>query len=396
MKKIVLSALACCALLAPPLTLTGCNQATSSVQTVDTGYDVSEQKTWGGITFNVDPSWDVSDDDLGPSTYPESGLSISVFTTLDGQMEDPEAAWNSVLNASDLEISVDDEWDDDDIHYTKARYTSTGDTDFWLLFGFDKKSGHGFALDMSFDGTIQDEWTDEKQEALFDQVTEGVTYDPSESEVDYIAYYEQKREDYANGHSSTGSTTTSTSSDTFIETTLSKLGSFEAQTITGTGDDVIDVPSPGVPHLMTLTHNGSRNFAVHAVNSAGDDVDLLVNTIGGYSGTVTDYQNFNDVSMLSISADGAWSITFAPLSSMQPLANGGQNTGDNVLYIDEDSLTKLHITNSGESNFAIWAVGMSDYDLLVNEVGNYDGTVIWTEPQSFFIVNSEGTWTVDW
>lgn len=121
-----------------------------------------------------------------------------------------------------------------------------------------------------------------------------------------------------------------------------------------------------------------------------------MNTIGSYSGVVTDYKDFSKVKMLSISSSGEWSVTFAPLSSMQPLTNGGQNVGDNVFYIDEKSLTKLHITNSGESNFAVWGIGLSDSKLLVNEIGNYDGTVVWSQPQSFLIVKSEGEWSTSW
>lgn len=402
MRKIAISVLACCVLLAAPMVLAGCNQASTTAQAVDTGYDVSEQATMGGVTFNVDPSWEFSDGEGGYWTATLDGdilddgyvTYLSVATTMNGQMEDPVQGFTDLwaATAEKVQPEVTDEWEQDGITYSKAEINAAdeGNGRYRQLYGYDPVTGHGFLLDLNCvsDG-VPDEWSDERMDALLAEIADGLTYDPSGTTSDYVVYR------FGNT-SSTGEGDTKSQQGVFASVTLANLGEFEPTTITGTGDNVIDVPSAGMPHLMTITHDGSRNFAVHTVDSAGDDVDLLVNTIGGYSGTVTDYQDFQDVAMLSISADGAWSITFAPLSSMQPLANGGQNTGDNVLYIDEDSLTKLHITNSGESNFSIWAVGMSDYDLLVNEIGNYDGTVIWTEPQSFLIVNSEGTWTVDW
>ena len=400
MRRLFFIVAVCLALAGCPLILTGCNQ--NAAQAVDTGYDVSEQMAMGGVTLNVDPSWEFSDGEGGFWTASLDGdmlddgyvTHLSIATTMNGQMVDPvqglKDLWGST--AEKVQVEVTDEWEQDGIDYSKAEINAAdeGNGRYRMLFGCDTDTGHGFLLYL---GCISDgipgEWSDERMDALFDEITDGLTYDPNGTTSDYIVYR------FGNT-SSTGEGETKSQQGIFASVTLANLGEFEPTTITGNGDDVVEVPSAGMPHLMTITHSGSRNFAVHTVNSAGDDVDLLVNTIGNYSGTVTDYQDFKDVSMLSISADGAWSITFAPLSSMNPLANGGQNTGDNVLYIDEDSLMKLHITNSGESNFSVWAVGMSDYDLLVNEIGNYDGTVIWSEPQSFLIVSSKGTWTVDW
>lgn len=182
----------------------------------------------------------------------------------------------------------------------------------------------------------------------------------------------------------------------FVDDTLAKLGDFEETTVTGVGDDVIDLPAPGFPCIMEISHNGSRNFIVHTVDASGSDVDLLVNTIGSYSGVVTDYERFNDAAMLSISADGDWSVTFKPLKSMARLENGGQVKGDCIAYIDEASLTKINISNSGERNFIVKGIGLTKSDLLVNEIGPYDGKVVWSQPQSFFIVQSDGTWSISW
>lgn len=400
MRRFFFAVAVCMVFAGCPLVLAGCNQAT--VETVDTGFDVSEKTTLGGVTLNVDPSWEFSDGEGGYYTATLDGdmleddyiTYLSIATTMNGQMADPIQGFTDLWSstAEKVQPEVVDEWEQDGITFSKAVINAAdeGNGRYRQLYGYDPSTGHGFLLDLNClsDG-IPDEWTDERMDALFDEITDGLTYNPGGTTSDYVVYR------FGNT-SSTYEGETMSQQGIFASVTLASLGEFEPMTIDGAGDDVIEVPSAGMPHLMTITHSGSGNFAVHTVDSTGDNVDLLVNTIGNYSGTVTDYQDFKNVSMLSISADGAWSITFAPLSSMQPLVNSGQNVGDNVLYIDESELTKLHITNSGESNFSVWAVGMNDYDLLVNEIGNYDGTLIWPEPQSFLIVNSEGTWTVDW
>jgi hypothetical protein len=147
---------------------------------------------------------------------------------------------------------------------------------------------------------------------------------------------------------------------------------------------------------MVINYSGSGNFAVWTVDSSGNQVDLLVNEIGSYGGTVTDYAKFQNASMVQVESEGSWSITFRPMSSMTHATNGYASEGDDVVYIDEPSLTKVHFTNTGSSNFVVWAYVMTDSDLLVNEIGSYDGTVIWGQPQSFFVVTSDGDWNISW
>lgn len=69
----------------------------------------------------------------------------------------------------------------------------------------------------------------------------------------------------------------------FVDHTLAKFGDFEETAVTCAGDDVIDLPAPGFPCTMEISHSGSRNFIVHTVDTSGSDVDFLVNTIGSYS-----------------------------------------------------------------------------------------------------------------
>lgn len=182
----------------------------------------------------------------------------------------------------------------------------------------------------------------------------------------------------------------------FVATTLSKLGSFPAQTIEGAGDDVVEIPCAGFPCVIDIVHNGESNFAVKACDSTGNSVKLLVNEIGYYRGTVTTVAVFDEASLLQVKADGGWAMTFKPMSQMERAENGSAFKGDGVVYIDTASLTKVHFTHNGSSNFAVKGISLSSEKLLVNEIGPYDGTVIWNEPQSFFVVSADGDWSISW
>lgn len=206
----------------------------------------------------------------------------------------------------------------------------------------------------------------------------------------------------ANTSNATQSTNTNSNSSNTTQAkktladVLASAGSFDAVTLTGSGDDVIDIPCAGKPCLMTISHSGSRNFAVHTVNSSGSNIDLLVNEIGPYSGVVTDWSKYQNATVLSITADGAWSVTFEPMSSVHIAQNGETFTGPNVVGIDVDSISKINFTHDGVSNFSVKGIGTSTSKLLVNEIGAYQGTVVWSNPQAFFIVEADGNWSISW
>lgn len=73
--------------------------------------------------------------------------------------------------------------------------------------------------------------------------------------------------------------------------------------IFGTGDEVVTVSRSGP---ATLTHDGSSNFVVWSYDGT-DRLDLEVNEIGAYVGTVT---IDSGTEFLEITADGNWSVTF--------------------------------------------------------------------------------------
>lgn len=121
--------------------------------------------------------------------------------------------------------------------------------------------------------------------------------------------------------------------------------------------------------------------------------DLLVNTIGSYTGDVL--VEGSGTYELEISADGDWNITSDGLSIDDTTSFSG--TGDSVTGITSHSGGSWHITYSGKRNFSVIEYGESlgYMDLLVNEIGSYDGTVKAESGDNiFFKVNSYGNWTI--
>ena len=166
---------------------------------------------------------------------------------------------------------------------------------------------------------------------------------------------------------------------------------FEAVTVEGSGDDIIDVPAvDDAPLVATLTHAGSSNFAVTSFSPDGDRVDLMVNVIGNYEGTVP--YNFQEVvAELEINADGPWTVTISDLRDQPTIAETPSGTGDMVLLHDGTG-GRLSLTHDGDSNFAVrgWETRRQ---LLVNEIGAYEGTVR-MDPAVALEIAADGNWTL--
>ncbi|GGM77253.1 hypothetical protein GCM10012275_54860 [Longimycelium tulufanense] len=73
------------------------------------------------------------------------------------------------------------------------------------------------------------------------------------------------------------------------------------ETVSGEGDDVILLA--GGSRRATITNQGEHNFAVHVL-SPGAGLDLAVNEIGGYRGTVP----LREPALVQITSSGHWTI----------------------------------------------------------------------------------------
>ena len=172
----------------------------------------------------------------------------------------------------------------------------------------------------------------------------------------------------------------------------------EPQSFSGTGSEVVILEPLGEDFFFaTVTHDGSRNVALWSVDANGQDLDLMVNTVGAYEGQVA--LNFReDPAAIRVEADGEWTIELVPLSEAPRWggASAYEGSGDSIVIVDgvADGLTPVTLTHDGERNFAIWAWGESYPDLIVNDIGAYDGTTLLPDGSVALQVNADGNWSI--
>lgn len=184
---------------------------------------------------------------------------------------------------------------------------------------------------------------------------------------------------------------------------LASYGDFEETTVTGYGDDIVDIPCAGSPCLIDVGFDGvyyygyeGGHFSIWAVDKAGNKLDLLANRIGPFSETTTTWNVGETATSLSVSADAGWSITFRPLSSMEIVESGYSSHGSNVVGIDTDKISEVSFTHDGSSNFIVYGIGLDSGALLANGLGLFKGTVQWNQPKAMFVVKADGDWTIEW
>ncbi|ACV22272.1 Uncharacterised protein [Slackia heliotrinireducens] len=367
----------------------------SKLDTVDTfnGVTVPLCSKWEHSTY--DSELDIQPHEMTYRIIPESESSIdgsgTLITETYARGETKDTATFALYTSEFIDYGDtfydEGEWRIDDCTYrVMSAYNPIMNSYSSYLIGY-ADNGLGFATRFYLHGRYVGSANIGLRNEMFkqirfdsSQVDEGLCSLPSKADTEFDSDFDM---------------TTAESNDDFIEA-LQSLGQFEPTNASGSGDDVVDVPCVPSPCIMSIRHDGSSNFVVESYTDSGESVDLLVNTIGPYEGTVTSYMNFEETNMLEIHADGNWDICFAPLTDMEKAENGSVFHGDDVVYIDEASISKVHFSHSGESNFSVWAIGMDDFDLLVNEIGPYEGTVVWNESGSFFIVHADGDWSISW
>ena len=181
-----------------------------------------------------------------------------------------------------------------------------------------------------------------------------------------------------------------------------KYGTFEASAQSGTGDSVIALPADAASALVRASHQGTSNFMVQALDAQNQPtLDLLVNTIGAYSG-ITAYGLQGEASepavALQITADGPWTIEVGPMSFATELPASGM--GDDVFLYNGDATT-VALTHDGDGEFTVaeytdiqYSGGGVGINYPVNQAGAYTGTVPLTTGPSVIAVTANGNWTV--
>lgn len=189
-----------------------------------------------------------------------------------------------------------------------------------------------------------------------------------------------------------GASSSSTTSDL-----NKKYGTFAAATHQGTSDGVVAIPAAAKAGLVTARHSGSSNFAIEGLTAQNSTGELLVNTIGAYTGTTAfgfDVSGNSPVK-LKVTASGPWAIKISPISTAPVVKSPARGKGDAV-HLWEGKATTWAITNRGQGNFAVinHGSGLLGDDLLVNEIGAYHGSVPVQDGPAVTTITSDGTWTI--
>ena len=158
-------------------------------------------------------------------------------------------------------------------------------------------------------------------------------------------------------------------------------------------------------------------FAIWIYNAdTGEREDLIVNEIGSYYGRmiVGVYFGYSDVKpgryLLEVTAGGSWDVNIEqpnPSTASNLLRSYSGSGADVPQPFNLESgkgAVRFDMHHSGSSNFAIWLYNKNGdrEELLVNEIGEYDGSVLVSvggyEASAgihYISIEADGNWEVD-
>ncbi len=167
----------------------------------------------------------------------------------------------------------------------------------------------------------------------------------------------------------------------------------------GTGDNVVDVPKGDEPMIAKVIHNGGSNFVIWSVDRSGNQMDLLVNTIGAYQGTLPlDFLDGEQTARFEIKAGGAWQIELLPLDLARQSAIPSviQGVGDDVVVLVGTLKTDILVVDAfnASSNFIVHQYSDTK-ELLVNEIAPYTGAVAMNPETVLLTIKATGPWQLE-
>jgi hypothetical protein len=168
--------------------------------------------------------------------------------------------------------------------------------------------------------------------------------------------------------------------------------------LTGSGDSVVDVDWDGIG-LVHVIYTGPSNFAIINYDANNERIDLLVNTIGNYEGTLPfDFLEDEDTARFEVTASGNWEIQILPVNQIRRVDIPGTftGTGDDVVAFMglEDPDLLVIDASKADSNFVVFSYN-GGKDLLVNEIAPYTGTVIVSREAVILQIIAEGDWSIE-
>ena len=173
----------------------------------------------------------------------------------------------------------------------------------------------------------------------------------------------------------------------------------EPISLTGSGDSVLDFQKWDGPAIIKVVHNGGGNFVIWNDDANGEHMDLLVNTVGQYQGTLPlDFMEGEFTARFEVTAGGPWEIHVLPLDSVrrEEIPGTFTGTGDDVIVLTGSALPDLlkADASTARGNFVIFTYG-DNRDLVINEIAPSTGTVTVGRDTILLAITADGAWSIE-
>ncbi len=156
--------------------------------------------------------------------------------------------------------------------------------------------------------------------------------------------------------------------------------------------------------IFRITHDGTGHFGIWVLDDQGNNVELLVNEIGVFDGAKAVRIEREGSYILDVSADGNWTVlaeqpATPPDAPGPPLTFTGFGQDVSPMFTVTEGLATFQMTHDGSGHFGIWLLDSTGHrvDLLVNEVGMFDGskaTGIRQAGVHLLDISANGNWTI--
>jgi hypothetical protein len=174
------------------------------------------------------------------------------------------------------------------------------------------------------------------------------------------------------------------------------VGNFSPITLSGTGNQVVTLPSEIRAGVVEATYVGTSNFIVHSLDASLSRDDLVVNVIGDYvGGGGFGFKSYSSPAAgFEVMATGSWTLTVKPISTMPTLPESGSGSG--VYRVQLAAVPIWKSVYVGSSNFIVWqyCTNTSDTKLVANTIGDSKSSSVGMAGDCILEVMSSGTWSI--
>lgn len=148
----------------------------------DHSYELTKDLSFQGVSIKADQSWEVK----APKEcnyyvhIDDKNGHFSIQTVLHGQTASLEDAWREFFNSDDTPDEIE-RVTNNGIDYIRG-VVRNNHSNYWLLSGNESATGKGFLMTLA---TSSEEWSAQDQEKVFNDVASTLSFDPSDTTMDY-------------------------------------------------------------------------------------------------------------------------------------------------------------------------------------------------------------------